>query len=61
MQVRPGKEYIDTVRVMLHKMRVTMRHREASYRLKGFIEADDAQFEVAKTKKQPVTTSEVAV
>jgi hypothetical protein len=37
---------------MMHKLRVTMGHREASYRLQGFIEADDAPFEVAKTKKE---------
>ena len=52
MQAHLGHKYYEPVWAMMHKMRVTMGHREASYRLQGFIEADDAQFEVAKSKKE---------
>lgn len=47
-----GHKFYEPIWAMLHKLRVTMGHREAMYQLEGFVEADDAQFEVAKTKKE---------
>lgn len=42
---------------MLHKLRVTMGHRDASYKWKDFVEVDDAHFEVSKPKKKREITS----
>lgn len=47
-----GHKFYEPVWAMLHKLRVSMGHRDASYKLKDFVEADDAQFEVSKTKEE---------
>jgi len=52
LQRNLGHKFYEPIWAMLHKLRVTMGHREAIYQLEGFVEADDAQFEVAKTKKE---------
>lgn len=52
MQRNLGHKFYEPIWAMLHKLRVTMGHREAIYKLEGFVEADDAQFEVSKTKKE---------
>jgi hypothetical protein len=52
MQQTLGHKFYLPIWAMLHKLRVTMGHRDASYRLSGFVEADDAQFEVSTPKKE---------
>lgn len=52
MQRILGHKFYEPVWAMLHKLRVSMGHRDASYLLKDFVEADDAQFEVSKTKEE---------
>jgi transposase-like protein len=52
MQRTLGHKFYEPIWAMLHKLRVTMGHRDASYKLKDFVEVDDAQFEVSKTKKE---------
>lgn len=52
MQRTLGHKFYLPIWTMLHKLRITMGHRDATYRLSGFVEADDAQFEVSTPKKE---------
>lgn len=52
MQGTLGHTYYEPVWAMLHKLRVTTGHRDAQFKLKDFVEANDAQFEISKTKKE---------
>jgi hypothetical protein len=52
MQRLLGHKFYEPIWSMMHKLRTTMGHRDALYKLNHFVEADDAQFEVSKTKKE---------
>jgi hypothetical protein len=52
MQRLLGHKFYEPIWAMLHKLRVSMGHRDALYKLNDFVEADDAQFEVSKTRKE---------
>lgn len=52
MQRILGHKFYQPIWTMMHKIRLTMGHREALYKLDGYVEADDAHFEVSKLKQE---------